>query len=67
MKLTARDKQLWLPLLVFVTSFTLYALLLGSIWVIAVVPFMAGSVGVFGYYNFDRLTKSFRDWMERDD
>ncbi len=67
MKLTAAQKQLWVPLATFVVSAGLYAYLLGSIWALLAVPSLALSVGIFGFYNFERLTKRFRDWMGRDD
>ena len=67
MKLTAAQKQFWVPLATFVVSASLFASLLGSIWALITVPSLALSAGVFGLYNFARLTKSLRDWMDRDD
>lgn len=67
MKLTAQEKQFWVPLLTLLVSVAWFALFLGSFWAMAAVPTLAGSVGVFGYYNGDRLSKRFTDWMNKDD
>lgn len=67
MKMTAVQKQFWVPLATFFVSAGLYAYLLESILAILAVPPLAISVAVFGFYNFDRFTKDIRDWMKKDD
>lgn len=67
MKLTAQEKQFWVPLATLLVSVAWFACFLGSFWAMAAVPTLAGSVGVFGYYNGDRLSKRFTDWMNKDD
>ena len=67
MKMTAVQKQFWVPLATFFVSAGLYAYLLGSILAILAVPPLAISVAVFGFYNFDRFTKDIREWMKKDD
>ena len=67
MKLTAHEKQFWIPLATLLVSVAWFASFLGSLWSLAAIPTLAGSVGMFGYYNGDRLAKRFNDWMSKDD
>ncbi|MCE1020523.1 hypothetical protein LU640_25595 [Pseudomonas monteilii] len=66
MKITSQQKKLWLPLGMLIVSFCMYIKALGTIWAVALVIPMIGSLMVFLICNGDRMLAAIKAWLERD-
>lgn len=66
MPITSKQKKSVLLLAVLIISTALYVLLLGSLTAILMVPFMAVSFAMLGYYHADQVSSVVSAWMNRD-
>lgn len=67
MKLTSKQKKIWLPLSVMLLSLILYVTLLGSGFAIIAGLVFSASAAAFLGWNGDRLLTEFNDWANSDD
>lgn len=65
MKITAKQKKFWIPLILMVGSFACFISLLGSMWAVAFAPLFGIGVGSFGWYNQDLFSR-INDWTNKD-
>ena len=67
MKLTSKQKKLYIPLLAFAASLILYVASLGSFFAILLAIPMSASAGWLLVWNAERWRAEMNDWVNKDD
>ena len=67
MKLTSKQKKLYIPLFAFAASLILYVASLGSFFAILLAIPMSASAGWLLVWNAERWRADLNDWVNKDD